>query len=165
LAQAKSHHIEAGCPTLVNHHGNRNFTRRRKIMPSSFRDLRVWRDAMKLASDTYRATTAFPKHELYGLSQQMRRAAVSVPSNIAEGKGHHSNRGFAIFLFHARGSLLELQTQIEIAKDLNYLPDHDAQSLLDEATSVGRSLSGLINSLGAGSANDQRPRTNDQTYV
>jgi four helix bundle protein len=134
-------------------------------MPSSFRDLRVWRDAMKLAGDTYRATAGFPKHELYGLSQQMRRAAVSVPSNIAEGKGHHSNRGFASFLFHARGSLLELQTQIEIAKDLDYLPKHDAQSPLDEATAVGRSLSGLINSLGAGSATDPRPRTNDQSYV
>jgi four helix bundle protein len=134
-------------------------------MPSSFRDLRVCRDAMKLASDTYRFTAGFPKHELYGLSQQMRRAAVSVPGNIAEGKGHHSNKGFANFLFHARGSLLELQTQIEIAQDLNYLPEHDAQSLLDEAAAVGRSLSGLINSLGSGSANDQRPRTNDEPYV
>jgi four helix bundle protein len=87
-------------------------------MSSSFRDLRVWRDAMKLASDIYRATAVFPKHELYGLSQQMRRAAVSVPGNIAEGKGPRSNQGFVNFLFHARGSLLELQTQIEIAQDL-----------------------------------------------
>jgi len=134
-------------------------------MPSSFRDLRVWQDAMKLASTTYRFTAGFPRHEMYGLSQQMRRAAVSVPSNIAEGKGHHSNRGFASFLFHARGSLLELQTQIEIAKDLNYLPQHDAQSLLDDATAVGKSLSGLINSLDVRFANDQRPRTNDRSYV
>ena len=134
-------------------------------MPSSFRDLRVWQDAMKLASNTYRITAGFPRHELYGLSQQMRRVAVSVPSNIAEGKGHHSNRGFASFLFHARGSLLELQTQIEIAKDLNYLPQHDAQSLLDDATAVGKSLSGLINSLDVRFANDQRPRTNDRSYV
>ena len=134
-------------------------------MPSSFRDLRVWQDAMKLASNTYRITAGFPKHELYGLSQQMRRAAVPVPSNIAEGKGHHSNREFASFLFHARGSLLELQTQIEIAKDLNYLPLHDAQSLLNEAAAVGRSLSGLINSLDVRFANDQRPRTNDRSYV
>lgn len=117
---------------------------------------------MKLASNTYRLTANFPKHELYGLSQQMRRAAVSVPPNIAEGKGHHSNPGLANFLFHARGSLLELETQIEIAEDLKYLPEHDARFLLDEATAVGKSLSGLINSLGAGSANDQRPRTNDR---
>jgi four helix bundle protein len=134
-------------------------------MSSSFRDLRVWRDAMKLASHTYRATADFPKHELYGLSQQMRRAAVSIPSNIAEGKGHRSNRSFASFLMHARGSLLELQTQIEIADNLEYLRDQDVRDLLAEATGVGRGLSGLINSLGVGSANDQRPRTNDQTHV
>jgi four helix bundle protein len=134
-------------------------------MSSSFRDLRVWQDAMKLASSTYRLTGNFPKHELYGLSQQMRRAAVSVPSNIAEGKGHRTNRGFASFLFHARGSLLELQTQIEIAEDLQYLFEHDAKFLLAEATIVGRSLSGLINSLGVDSANDQRPRTNDRSNV
>jgi four helix bundle protein len=134
-------------------------------MPSSFRDLRVWKDAMRLATETYRLTAGFPKHELYGLSQQMRSAAVSVPSNIAEGKGHRSNRGFANFVFHARGSLLELQTQIEIAMELNYLHEHDAQSLLADTTIVGRSLSGLINALGLGSANDQRPRTDDQSHV
>ena len=131
---------------------------------------------MKLASDIYRATAAFPKHELYGLSQQMRRAAVSVPSNIAEGKGHRSNKGFVNFLFHARGSLLELQTQIEIAQNLSYLPQEPAQHLLDDATVVGRSLSGLTNSLDkpdstqqsralGGTANDQRPRANDRSYV
>jgi four helix bundle protein len=95
----------------------------------------------------------------------MRRAAVSVPSNIAEGKGQHSNKAFTNFLLHARGSLLELQTQIEIAGELQYLREPDVRSLLDVATVVGRSLSGLINSLGIGSANDQRPRTNDDTYV
>ena len=88
---------------------------------SSFRDLRVWQEAMKLASATYRVTAEFPNHELYGLSQQMRRAAVSVPSNIAEGKGHYSDREFKHFLFHARGSLLELETQVLIAQQLEYL--------------------------------------------
>jgi len=73
-------------------------------MSSSFRDLRVWQEAMKLASGIYRMTADFPKHELYGLSQQMRRAAVSVPSNIAGGKGHRSDKAFVSFLFHARGS-------------------------------------------------------------
>ena len=77
---------------------------------SSFRDLRVWQQAMDLALETYRATGAFPKYELYGLAQQMRRAAVSVASNIAEGKGHRSDKEFQRFLFHARGSLLELET-------------------------------------------------------
>jgi four helix bundle protein len=117
---------------------------------------------MKLAIGIYRATAAFAKHELYGLSQPMRRAAVSVPSNIAEGKGHHSDKAFTNFLLHARGSLLELQTQIEIAQDLQYIADEDAQRLLSEATAVGRGLSGLINSLGKVFTNDQRPRTNDR---
>ena len=116
-------------------------------MSSSFRDLRVWQDAMKLATETYRVTAEFPKHELYGLSQQMRRAAVSVPSNIAEGKGHRSDKGFANFLFHARGSLLELETQTEIARALAYLPEEHAEQLLQRTKVVGRSLTGLINAL------------------
>ena len=79
---------------------------------SSFRDLRVWQQAIELALLIYRSSEAFPKHEVYGLSQQMRRAAVSVASNIAEGKGHRSDKEFRHFLFHARGSLMELETQI-----------------------------------------------------
>jgi four helix bundle protein len=139
-------------------------------MSASFRDLRVWQDAMKLASETYRVTANFPKHELYGLSQQMRRAAVSVPSNIAEGKGHRTDKGFANFLFHARGSLLELETQLEIARDLNYLPVEQAEHLFRHTKTVGRSLSGLINSMGAQErsrqsetwlADGRRPTTDD----
>ena len=114
---------------------------------SSFRDLRVWQVAMKLASEIYRATAEFPRSEVYGLTQQMRRAAVSVPSNIAEGKGRHSNREFAHFLLNARGSLLELQTQIMIAEELKYLGLEKSRRLLSLAESVGRGLSGLINSL------------------
>jgi four helix bundle protein len=114
---------------------------------SSFRDLRVWQEAMRLASEIYRSTANFPRHEVYGLSQQMRRAAVSIPSNIAEGKGHHSDKEFAHFLFHARGSLLELQTQLLIAKELQYLSKQEADRQLVSAEAVGRALSGLINSL------------------
>jgi four helix bundle protein len=116
-------------------------------MSSSFRDLRVWREAMTLVVATYRATAEFPKHELYGISQQMRRAAVSVPSNIAEGKGHHTDGQFCNFLFHSRGSLLELQTQILVAQELQYLSQQQTESLLDQAAAVGRGLNGLINSL------------------
>jgi len=118
-------------------------------MPSSasFKDLRVWLEAMKLTLEVYKSTTGFPKHETYGLAQQMRRAAVSVPSNIAEGKGHRSDREFTHFLFHARGSLLELQTQILIAQDLQYLPEGRMQRLQELANGVGRALNGLINSL------------------
>jgi four helix bundle protein len=120
-------------------------------MASSFKDLRVWREAMKLAFAVYHETKEFPKHEVYGLTQQMRRAAVSVPSNIAEGKGHRSDREFTHFLFHARGSLLEL-TQILIAEELQYLPGDSARHLLDSASGVGRALSGLISSLSAKAA-------------
>lgn len=117
-------------------------------MPSSsFRELRVWQEAMKLTAETYRRTADFPKHEIYGLSNQMRRAAVSVPSNIAEGKGHRTDREFSQFLFHARGSLLELQTQVIIAEELQYLSKSEAKHLLDIAEDVGRALNGLINSL------------------
>src|SRR6266480_2188920 len=97
----------------------------------SYCDLRVWKEAMKLAIEVYRNTDGFPKHELYGLCQQMRRAAISVPSNIAEGKGHRSNRELCHFLFHARGSLQELQTQVMIAKELNYLSEVQGSHLLE----------------------------------
>ena len=114
---------------------------------SSFRDLRVWQEAMKLAGEIYRSTANFPKHEIYGLSQQMRRAAVSIPSNIAEGKGHYFDKEFSHFLFHARGSLLELQTQLLIAEELQYLSKAEADRGLALAEAVGRALNGLINSL------------------
>jgi len=114
---------------------------------SSFKELRVWQEAMKLAIEVYHQTAGFPKHEVYGLSQQMRRAAVSVPSNIAEGKGHRSDREFTHFLFHARGSLLELQTQILIAQELQYLGEQQVRSLQELASAVGRALAGLIHSL------------------
>ena len=116
-------------------------------MSASFKDLRVWQEAMKFAVDIYRVTGQFPKHELYGLSQQVRRAAVSVPSNIAEGKGHRSNGEFGRFLLHARGSLLEVQTQVMIAKELQYLSSEEAQRLLASADAIGRSLNSLINSM------------------
>lgn len=99
-------------------------------MAASFKDLRVWQEAMKFAIEVYRVTAPFPRHELYGLSQQLRRAAVSVPSNIAEGKGHRSDREFGHFLLHARGSLLEVQTQVMIAQELQYLSVEDSKRLL-----------------------------------
>jgi four helix bundle protein len=90
-------------------------------MGGSNKDLRVWKQSMELAELVYEATAGFPRHELYGLVNQSRRAAVSVPSNIAEGKGHRSDREFVHFLFHARGSFLELETQINLAARLGYL--------------------------------------------
>jgi four helix bundle protein len=102
---------------------------------------------MKLTTEIYRSTTVFPRHELYGSSQQIRRAAVSVPSNIAEGKGHRSDKEFVHFLLYARGSLLELQTQLMIAEELQYIEKEEGRRLLGLAEGVGRALSGLINSM------------------
>jgi len=102
---------------------------------------------MKLTSEIYRSTTAFPKHELCGLSQQMRRAAVAVPSNIAEGKGHRSDRELSHVLFHARGSLFELRTRVMISRELGYLTADESKRVLDLVDAVGRSLNALINSV------------------
>jgi four helix bundle protein len=104
---------------------------------------------MKLAARLYKASERLPKHELYGLASQMRRAAVSVPSNIAEGKGHRTDREFLQFLYHARGSLLELETQVMLAKELKYFSGDVADALLRDAAGVGSALAGLINSLEA----------------
>ena len=116
-------------------------------MPSSFKDLRVWQEAMRFAMNVYRATAQFPRHELYGLSQQLRRAAVSVPSNIAEDKGHRSNREFRNFSLHARGSLLEVQTQLMIVQELQYISQEEGKHLLGLSDAIARSLNCLINSM------------------
>ncbi len=117
-------------------------------MPDSYRDLRVWQYAMKLAVRVYNETEHFPRRE-YGLSAQLRRAAISVPSNIAEGKGRRTDPDFLTFLFHARGSLLELETQISLAEQLGYLSEFSSKSLLRDTAAVGSALTGLINSLKA----------------
>ena len=116
-------------------------------MSASFKDLRVWQESMKFVVDVYRTTAQFPRYELYGLSNQLRRAAVSVPCNIAEGKGHRSDREFGSYLLHARGSLLEVQTQIMIAKELQYISGAESKRILATADAIGRSLNSLINSL------------------
>jgi len=99
---------------------------------------------MQLVVDVYRATQAFPRAETSGLTSQMRRAAVSIPSNIAEGKGRYSRKELSQSLLHARGSLLELETQIEIARSLSYIADNDAVSLTDRSSEVGRLLDGML---------------------
>ncbi len=87
------------------------------------------------------------KRETYSLTDQIRRAAVSIPSNIAEGQAHYSNREFLHYLGHSRGSLAEFETQLLIAQKRNYLPESEASALLKKADEVSRILSGLINSL------------------
>ena len=116
-------------------------------MALHYKDLIAWRKAMDLVNAVYDATDAFPKRETYSLTDQIRRAAVSVPSNIAEGQAHYSNREFLHFLRHSRGSLAELETQLLIAQGRHYLSDGDVDRLLNQANELSRILSGLINSL------------------
>jgi four helix bundle protein len=99
---------------------------------------------MAFVREIYRVTRTFPKDELYGLTSQLRRAAVSVPSNIAEGQAHYSQREFHHFLSHARGSLVEVETQVMIARDLAYVPSTEADALLLQSGELGRVLNGLI---------------------
>lgn len=116
-------------------------------MASHHRDLIAWQKAMDMVNAIYDATEGFPKREVYSLTDQICRAAVSIPSNIAEGQAHYSNREFVHYLRHSRGSLAELETQIQIAQRRNYLSDTQAAELLKQTDEVGRILSGLINSL------------------
>jgi four helix bundle protein len=116
-------------------------------MAQHFKDLIAWQKAMNLVNAIYDATDAFPKRETYSLTDQIRRAAVSIPSNVAEGQAHYSNREFLHYLRHARGSLAELETQLLIAQHRNYLTDFQTQELLKLVNELSRILSGLINSL------------------
>jgi four helix bundle protein len=113
----------------------------------SYKDLVAWRKAMELVGEIYRMTQGFPQKELYGLTSQLRRAAVSVPSNIAEGQGRLSKGEFHQFLGHARGSLMEVETQVLIAQDLGYLDKTSTEKLLEKAAELGRVLNGLLASL------------------
>ena len=116
-------------------------------MAKHYKDLIAWQKAMDLVQVVYDATDAFPKREVYSLTDQIRRAAVSIPSNIAEGQAHYSHREFLHFLRHSRGSLAELETQLIIAQRRTYLSEAAASELLKRANELSRILSGLIRSL------------------
>jgi four helix bundle protein len=113
----------------------------------SYRDLIAWQRAMDFVADIYTTTNRFPASERYGLASQLRRSAVSIPSNIAEGQGYLSKGEFKQFLGNARGSLLELETQLLIAKRLDYIHDEQCTKLLRQSAELGRILNGLINAL------------------
>jgi four helix bundle protein len=113
----------------------------------SYRDVQVWQEAMKLAELCYEATSRFPARETYGLSNQIRRAAVSVPSNIAEG---HNRRRLQVYLNHLSivlGSQGELETQIELSRRLKLLTEESAENVLQKVGQVGRMLHALVRSL------------------
>jgi four helix bundle protein len=116
-------------------------------MGLSYQDLIAWQKAMDLTEEIYKASHGFPKDELYGLTSQLRRAVVSVPSNIAEGQGRLTPGEFKQFLGHARGSLLETETQILLAGRLHYVSPEEANRLLKLSAEVGKILNGLIGSI------------------
>jgi len=116
-------------------------------MAKSYRDLIAWQKAMQLVTEIYKTTQQFPREEIYGLTSQLRRAAVSIPSNIAEGQARLSKPDFKNFLGHARGSLVEVETQLLIARNLGYLNEAAADELLKQTTEVARILNGLLTSV------------------
>jgi four helix bundle protein len=113
----------------------------------SYRDLIAWQKAMQLVTDTYKFSENFPNTETFGLRSQLRWAIVSVPSNIAEGQGRDSQKEFCHHISVAYGSLMEAETQIQIASNLSYVENVDAARLLAQCDEVGRVLNGLLRSL------------------
>lgn len=112
---------------------------------------------MVLVSEVYRVTKIFPREEIYGLTSQLRRCAVSVPSNIAEGQGRSTRGEFLQFLCHARGSLFEMETQLVIAAELEYVSQSDQGVVINQLTRVAQLLNALITSL--------RPSSNKRSTI
>jgi four helix bundle protein len=112
-----------------------------------YSELVVWQKAMDLVTDIYKVTATFPSEERFGLSSQARRAAVSIPSNIAEGHGRKATGAYLNHLSIAYGSLVELETQIQIAVRLSFVSSDDSSHLLSRADEIGKMLTGPIKSL------------------
>lgn len=113
----------------------------------NFRELKIWQRSMDFVVRVYEVSSLFPKEERYGLVSQLRSCVVSVPSNISEGAGRGTNRQFRPFLEFSMGSANEAQTQIELAKRVNYLEKSVADSLLDEALQIYKMILAFYNSL------------------
>jgi four helix bundle protein len=113
----------------------------------SYRDLNVWKLSIELVKDIYQVTTKFPSVEIYGLTNQLRRAAISIPSNIAEGQGRNSFKEFKQFLAIALGSLAELETQLIISHEIGYLNQEDFSKLSASLDDIRKMLKALANSL------------------
>jgi four helix bundle protein len=125
----------------------------------SYRELIVWQKAMALAQQAYALTRALPKSEAYGLLTQIRRAAVSVPSNIAEGHGRLTDSQFRHFLGNARGSLYEMQTQVELAGRLGLLDEKLVHELMTQGGEVARLINGLVTALARSKSSEDRRAT------
>jgi len=116
-------------------------------MLKNYRDLKVWQKSYRLCLDLYRITKTFPKEERYGLTSQIRRSAVSIPSNIAEGYGRKTTADYLRSLYIAYGSVCELETQVLLSGDLNYVNKENLKALKDDTEEVERMLKVLIKSL------------------
>jgi four helix bundle protein len=112
-----------------------------------YQQLIAWKKAIALVTNVYSVTATFPRDEVYGLTSQLRREAVSIPSNIAEGQGRATKGEFIQFLGHSRGSLFEVETQLAISRNLGYITSEQQTYLSSELSELGRILNGLITSL------------------
>ena len=113
----------------------------------SFKDLQVWRVSMDLVIEIYKITDKFPKSEVYGLTNQIRRSSISIPSNIAEGSGRKNTKEYIYFLYISKGSLSELETQLEISKRLGYLNETESELIHQKLKYLNSMLVNLIHSL------------------
>jgi four helix bundle protein len=113
----------------------------------TYRDLDIWKKSMQLVKKIYNITDKLPKIEIYGLSNQMRRSAISIPSNVAEGFRRYHNKEYRQFLYIALGSCAELETQVTISKELNYIKESEEKDILEFTDHIGRMISNLIKKL------------------
>ena len=114
---------------------------------NSFRELKVWQKAMNLVTNIYTITTNFPQNEQFGITSQIRRSSVSIPSNIAEGFGRNTKNEFVRFLRISIGSLFELQTQLEISKNFNFITFEKFDNILSDSIEIEKMLKALIKSI------------------
>lgn len=114
----------------------------------TYRDLKIWHKAMEMVTEIYRASATFPREEIFGLTAQVRRSAISIPSNIAEGFGRRTQNDYLRFLQIAMGSLFEVQTQLEIAANLEYLSGEQHCRIHDLSRELERMMSSLMHKIG-----------------
>ena len=116
-------------------------------MQQHFESLKVWQVSMNLAEEVYKTTKDFPREEQYGLTGQLRRASISIPANIAEGKGRNSKKEYTQYLYMSRGSVFEVMTFIQLSERLNYLTNSETDHLLQLCNEISAMLTGLIRSI------------------
>jgi len=113
----------------------------------NFRELKIWQEAMEITKMTYKTTRLYPSHEIYGLTSQMNRAAISIPSNIAEGAGRNTNKDFIHFLNIAMGSCFELETQMTLANEFGYVQKDDMEMFILNLNKLEKMINSLISTL------------------